>query len=116
MNYTRVAFGSTRPMCGVCRTFQQFMRVGVRRFWHLACPILNEQQRPLRVHTFTELKVLGPRIEMNRSLRQGGSLALLVVCLAVSSRAAAQTPTSGWNSLDIGATLPGATGGATDGF
>lgn len=55
-------------------------------------------------------------MELKRSLRQGASLALIVLCLAVSSRAEAQTPASGWNSLDIGATLPGGTGGASDGF
>src|SRR5262245_34676531 len=55
-------------------------------------------------------------MKLRRSLRQGRSLALFVLCLAVASRAAAQTPTSGWNSLDIGATLPGGTGGGVDGF
>src|SRR5262245_44106526 len=55
-------------------------------------------------------------MKLRRILRQGRSLALFVLCLAVASRAAAQTPTSGWNSLDIGATLPGGTGGAIDGF
>lgn len=55
-------------------------------------------------------------MKLKRSLRQGQSLALLVLCLAVSSQAAAQTPTSGWNSLDIGASLPGGTNGTSDGF
>jgi regulation of enolase protein 1 (concanavalin A-like superfamily) len=55
-------------------------------------------------------------MDLRRSLRQGASLALLVLCLAVSSRAAAQTPTSGWNSLDVGGGVPGGTNPATDGF
>src|SRR5690349_3241423 len=49
-------------------------------------------------------------------VRQGFRLVMLVVCLAIGSRAAAQTPTTGWSSVDIGTSLPGATGGGTDGF
>lgn len=55
-------------------------------------------------------------MKLKRSLRQGASLALLVLCLAVSTRAATQSPTSGWTSRDIGAaTLRGGTGGTSDG-
>jgi regulation of enolase protein 1 (concanavalin A-like superfamily) len=55
-------------------------------------------------------------MNLMKSLRQGGCLALFVLCLAYSPRAAAQTPSTGWSSLDIGITLPGQTGGASDGF
>ena len=48
--------------------------------------------------------------------RQGGCLALLVLCLGLCSPAAAQTPASGWTSLDIGPNLPGGTTIANDGF
>lgn len=51
-----------------------------------------------------------------RCPRQGGCLALFVLCLGLCSPAAAQTPASGWTSLDIGADLPGGTSVASDGF
>lgn len=55
-------------------------------------------------------------MEFVRRPRQGGCLALLVLCLGLCSPAAAQTPASGWTSLDIGDPLPGGTSVASDGF
>jgi len=51
-----------------------------------------------------------------RSLAQGISLGLFVVCLLVASNATAQTPNSGWTSIDVGAAAPGWTDPATNGF